>query len=98
MNDYIHQPFSSFEELEKETLEFLQEMYRGRFPQWMWCNSVIIEMLVYLRDWNKNTKDLKQKGFKFIGTTICYAFMQATGLINDHVKTCFRYNEIKNLE
>ena len=44
------------------------------------------------------SKDLKQKGFKFIGTTICYAFMQATGLINDHVKTCFRYNEIKNLE
>ena len=47
---------------------------------------------------DKMSKDLKQKGFKFIGTTICYAFMQATGLINDHVKTCFRYNEIKNLE
>ena len=47
---------------------------------------------------DKLSKDLKQKGFKFIGTTICYAFMQATGLINDHVKTCFRYNEIKNLE
>ena len=47
---------------------------------------------------DKMSKDLKQKGFKFTGTTICYAFMQATGLINDHVKTCFRYNEIKNLE
>ena len=65
MNDYIHQPFSSLEELEKETLEFLQEMYRGRFPQWMWCNSVIIEMLVYLRDWNKNTNDLKQKVYVY---------------------------------
>ena len=47
---------------------------------------------------DKMSKDLKQKGFKFIGTTICYAFMQATGLVNDHVKTCFRYNEVKNLE
>ena len=65
MNDYIHKPFSSFEALETETLEFLQEMYRGRFPQWMWCNSVIIEMLVYLRDWNKNTNDLKQKVYVY---------------------------------
>ncbi|MGO8793366.1 MAG: DNA-3-methyladenine glycosylase I [Candidatus Sulfotelmatobacter sp.] len=36
------------------------------------------------------SKDLKQRGFKFVGTTICYAFMQATGLVNDHVRTCFR--------
>ncbi|MDG1152419.1 MAG: DNA-3-methyladenine glycosylase I, partial [Hyphomicrobiales bacterium] len=43
------------------------------------------------------SKDLKKKGFKFVGTTICYAFMQATGLINDHSKSCFRYDEIKIL-
>ena len=46
---------------------------------------------------DKMSKDLKQKGFKFVGTTICYAFMQATGLINDHSKSCFRYDEIKIL-
>ena len=46
---------------------------------------------------DKMAKDLKQKGFKFVGTTICYAFMQATGLINDHSKSCFRYHEIKIL-
>jgi DNA-3-methyladenine glycosylase I len=36
------------------------------------------------------SKDLKQRGFKFVGSTICYAFMQATGLVDDHVSTCFR--------
>lgn len=37
------------------------------------------------------SKDLKSRGFKFVGTTICYAFMQATGLVNDHLVECFRY-------
>ena len=40
------------------------------------------------------SKDLKKRGFKFIGTTICYAFMQATGMVNDHVEYCFRYKEL----
>ena len=40
------------------------------------------------------SKDLRQRGFKFVGSTICYAFMQATGLVNDHVVSCFRYNEV----
>ena len=38
--------------------------------------------------------DLKKRGFKFIGPTICYAFMQAAGLVNDHVVDCFRYEEV----
>jgi DNA-3-methyladenine glycosylase I len=37
------------------------------------------------------SKDLSRRGFKFVGTTICYAFMQATGLVNDHEKSCFLY-------
>lgn len=41
------------------------------------------------------SKTLKKAGFTFVGSTICYAFMQATGMINDHVATCFRYEEIK---
>ncbi|HTG00443.1 MAG TPA: DNA-3-methyladenine glycosylase I [Nitrospirota bacterium] len=40
------------------------------------------------------SRDLKKRGFKFAGTTICYAFMQATGMVNDHVTGCFRYREI----
>ncbi len=39
-------------------------------------------------------KDLKQRGFSFVGSTICYAFMQASGMVNDHVVGCFRYREL----
>lgn len=42
------------------------------------------------------SKDLIKRGFKFVGTTICYAFMQAVGMVNDHVVDCFRYEELKN--
>ena len=41
-------------------------------------------------------KDLKKRGFKFLGSTIIYAHMQATGLINDHLTDCFRHSELKN--
>jgi DNA-3-methyladenine glycosylase I len=38
------------------------------------------------------SKDLKKRGFRFVGSTICYAFMQATGMVNDHLTSCFRYH------
>lgn len=41
------------------------------------------------------SKDLRQRGFCFVGPTICYAFMQATGMVNDHTTDCFRYHEIR---
>ena len=41
------------------------------------------------------SKDLKNRGFTFVGTTICYAFMQAVGMINDHIVDCHRYHELK---
>ncbi len=41
------------------------------------------------------SKDLKERGFKFVGSTICYAHMQATGMVNDHMLSCFRYKELK---
>ena len=40
------------------------------------------------------SKDLKKRGFKFVGTTICYAYMQAVGMVNDHTTNCFRYPEV----
>ena len=40
------------------------------------------------------SKDLKQRGFSFVGPTICYAFMQAVGMVNDHLVSCFRYAEL----
>ncbi len=44
------------------------------------------------------SKDLRKRGFTFVGSTICYAFMQAVGMVNDHQTNCFRYNEISNFQ
>jgi len=43
------------------------------------------------------SRDLKKRGFRFVGSTICYAFMQAVGLVNDHLVDCFRYAEVRRL-
>jgi DNA-3-methyladenine glycosylase I len=40
------------------------------------------------------SRDLKRRGFRFVGPTVCYAFMQATGMVNDHVTSCFRWSEV----
>ena len=42
--------------------------------------------------------DMKARGFGFVGSTICYAFMQGIGIVNDHLTTCFRHKETKNLK
>ena len=41
------------------------------------------------------SKDLQKRGFRFVGSTICYAFMQGTGMVNDHLVKCFRYSEVQ---
>jgi DNA-3-methyladenine glycosylase I len=46
------------------------------------------------RESDAMSEDLKRRGFKFVGSTICYAFMQGVGMVNDHVVDCFRYSEI----
>jgi DNA-3-methyladenine glycosylase I len=43
------------------------------------------------------SKELKRRGFTFVGTTICYAFMQAVGMVNDHIVDCFRWQEVQAL-
>jgi len=43
------------------------------------------------------SKELQMRGFKFVGSTICYAFMQAVGMVNDHAISCFRYKEVRGL-
>ena len=40
------------------------------------------------------SKDLQKRGFRFVGSTICYAFMQAVGMVNDHLTGCFRYKKV----
>jgi DNA-3-methyladenine glycosylase I len=46
---------------------------------------------------DRMSKELKQRGFRFVGPTICYAFMQACGMVNDHVTSCFRHAEVAAL-
>ncbi len=43
------------------------------------------------------SKELKKRGFTFVGSTICYAFMQAVGMVNDHIVDCFRWQEVQEL-
>ena len=44
------------------------------------------------------SKDLLKRGFKFVGPTICYAYMQAVGMVNDHITTCFRWKQVRKLK
>ena len=76
----------------------------GTFDAYIWRfvnGKPIVHKLKRLRDYlatsaesDALSKDLKQRGFKFVGSTICYAHMQATGMIDDHVVDCFRKREI----
>ena len=54
----------------------------------------IADLPAHTEESDKMSEDLKRRGFKFAGSTICYAFMQAAGLVNDHLIDCFRYREI----
>jgi len=58
--------------------------------------KTIEEIPSFTEESEKMSKDLKKRGFKFVGPTICYAFMQAVGMVNDHVVDCFRRSQIKN--
>jgi DNA-3-methyladenine glycosylase I len=76
----------------------------GSFHAYIWQfvdGKPIVNTLRGLKDYvatsresDAMSKDLKQRGFKFVGSTICYAHMQATGMVNDHVIGCFRQREI----
>jgi len=86
----------------KRFLEVQKEF--GSFDAYIWGfvgGKPIVHRLRRLKDYpvtsaasDALSKDLKQRGFKFVGSTICYAHMQATGMINDHTVDCFRRNEI----
>lgn len=79
----------------------------GSFKDFIWsfvdakpktnCWKTISEIPATTKESDAMSNALKKKGFKFVGSTICYAFMQAVGMVNDHVTTCYRYEEIKNL-
>ena len=56
------------------------------------------EIPVSTSESDEMSKDLKKRGFKFVGTTSCYAFMQAAGMVNDHPINCFRYKEVMKIK
>ena len=76
----------------------------GTFSNYMWRfvnNSPVKNTIINYKDGPSNTavsdslsKDLKKRGFKFVGSTVVYAHMQATGMVNDHEVSCFRYEEV----
>lgn len=84
----IRQEFASFD-------KYIWQFVDGTPIQNTW--SMMSDIPTQTLQSDAMSKDLKQRGFSFVGTTICYAFMQAAGLVNDHLVTCFRYKEIKNL-
>ncbi len=81
----IQQEFGSFD-------KYVWSFVDGRPIKNHWKTSD--EVPVTTPESDALSKDLKKRGFKFVGSTIMYAFMQACGLVNDHTTDCFRYNEI----
>lgn len=83
-------------------LEIMQQP--GGFDEWVWRFVDGRPVHNHFRDKESvpattpqsdlMAREMKKRGFKFVGSTICYAFMQATGMVNDHTTDCFRYREI----
>jgi len=71
---------------------YIWSFVEGKSIQNRWQQLSDVPAKTELSD--KMSKALKKKGFTFIGSTTCYAFMQATGMVNDHVVSCFRYSEV----
>jgi DNA-3-methyladenine glycosylase I len=77
----------------------------GSFDQYIWtfvgheqrhnARKSMKEVPAQTPESDAMSKDLKRRGFKFVGSTICYAFMQAVGMVNDHLVVCFRHDELK---
>ena len=76
----------------------------GTFKDFIWSfvdNKPIInsweklsEIPASTKESDAMSKELKKRGFKFVGSTICYAYMQAVGMVNDHITSCYRYEEL----
>ena len=82
----VQDEFGSFD-------KYIWQFTDGKTIQNSWVNIKNIPATSPVSD--GMSKDLKKRGFNFVGSTICYAFMQATGIVNDHTKNCFRYKELR---
>ncbi|MCU0575489.1 MAG: DNA-3-methyladenine glycosylase I [Desulfobacterota bacterium] len=83
----VQEQFGSFD-------RYIWQFVNGRAIQNSWEKMADIPSNIPESD--AMSKDLRKRGFKFVGTTICYAFMQAVGMVNDHVVGCFRHEKLKN--
>jgi DNA-3-methyladenine glycosylase I len=82
----VRDEFGSFD-------KYIWQFTDGKTIQNSWDNIKKIPATSKISD--LMSKDLKKRGFNFVGSTICYAFMQATGMVNDHTRDCFRYKELR---
>lgn len=83
-----------FLEVKKEFGSF--DKYIWQFTNYKTINNkckTLKDILAISKESDAMSKDLKNRGFKFVGSTICYAFMQAAGMVNDHLVDCFRYRK-----
>jgi DNA-3-methyladenine glycosylase I len=81
----VQEEFSSF-------TDYIWQFVDGKPIHNHWRTAKQVPPSTLISD--RMSKDLKKRGFKFVGSTICYAFMQAVGMVNDHTLDCFRHNEI----
>lgn len=81
----VQKEFGTFDKFIWQFVEGTQKRNRRRSPS---------EVPSFTVESDKMSRELKQRGFKFVGSTICYAFMQAVGMVNDHTVDCFRYKMI----
>jgi DNA-3-methyladenine glycosylase I len=84
----VAEEFGSFD-------SFLWRYVGGRPKQNAWRSLAEIPSRTKVSD--RMSEDLKKRGFTFVGSTICYAFMQAAGMVNDHVVGCFRHDELREI-
>jgi DNA-3-methyladenine glycosylase I len=82
----VQQEFGSFD-------AFVWRFVDGKPRQNAWRSMA--EVPASTAESNAMSKELKKRGFKFVGSTICYAFMQATGMVNDHTTDCYRHKELQ---
>ncbi|OQX29769.1 MAG: DNA-3-methyladenine glycosylase [Spirochaeta sp. LUC14_002_19_P3] len=73
--------------------DYLWSFTGGRSIQNSW--KTLFEVPTTSTESDAMSKDMKRRGFSFAGSTICYAFMQAVGMVNDHLTDCFRYKEVR---
>jgi DNA-3-methyladenine glycosylase I len=85
----VQSEFGSFD-------KFIWQFVDGKPRQNVWRSMT--EVPAHTAESDAMSKELKRRGFKFIGSTICYALMQATGMVNDHTRNCFRHVELRNNE